>query len=142
MKTASLLRIKEPSVCHEIIDGEVVVVDFDSGDYYSMVGSAALIWGALANGASIEQVWARLGLRDPDARRQTAEFIEKLTSAGLIVDTAQEVTPDPGIETAEPTTFAPPAMEKFSDMQELLMADPLHDVDEFGWPSRKADPVA
>ena len=80
MKIATLLRIKEPSVCHEVIDGEVVVVDFDSGDYYSMVGSAALIWGALANGASIEQVWARLGLTDPDARRQTAGFPRSVVS--------------------------------------------------------------
>lgn len=136
------MRLNEPAVCHETIDGEVVVVDFDTGDYYSMVGPAALIWAAVAKGASVAQVWARLGLRDCGARQRAADFIGELAAAGLIVATGEEVVGGDEAEAPEAADFGAPVMQKFSDMQELLMADPLHDVDEFGWPSRRPDPVA
>jgi hypothetical protein len=28
-------------------------------------------------------------------------------------------------------------LERYTDMQELLLLDPIHDVDESGWPHRK-----
>jgi hypothetical protein len=28
-------------------------------------------------------------------------------------------------------------LQKFTDMQELLLLDPIHEVDERGWPHRK-----
>ena len=34
--------------------------------------------------------------------------------------------------------FAPPAFEKFTDMEELLLLDPIHEVGDTGWP-RKPD---
>jgi hypothetical protein len=33
--------------------------------------------------------------------------------------------------------FEPPILERFDDMQELLLLDPVHEVsDEEGWPAR------
>ena len=34
----------------------------------------------------------------------------------------------------EKPSFNAPALQKYSDMQELLLLDPIHDVDEAGWP--------
>ena len=31
--------------------------------------------------------------------------------------------------------FRTPIFEKFTDMQELILLDPIHQVDEAGWPS-------
>jgi hypothetical protein len=33
----------------------------------------------------------------------------------------------------------PPVLERYTDMQELLFLDPIHDVDESGWPHRKVE---
>lgn len=142
MESKRVLRVKEPSVCHEAIDGEVVVVDFDSGDYYSLTGSAARVWAVLAEGASIGQVWSRLRLGDAGSRQRVADFIERLCAAGLIEATGDEATDSEQPCESGPADFPEPVMEKFSDMQELLMADPLHDVDEDGWPNRRPDPAA
>jgi len=30
--------------------------------------------------------------------------------------------------------YAPPVLETFSDMQDLLLLDPIHEVDDAGWP--------
>jgi len=37
-----------PAVVDEMIDGEVVVIDLRSGNYFSLVQSAAVIWATLA----------------------------------------------------------------------------------------------
>lgn len=142
METDRVWRVKEPSVCHETIDGEVVVVDFDSGDYYSLRGSAVAVWEILAGGASVGQVCSRLGLTDPAVRRRVADFVERLGSAGLVVATGEVAPPPGGSASTGAADFPEPVMERFSDMQEMLLADPLHDVDEHGWPNRRPDPVA
>jgi hypothetical protein len=33
--------------------------------------------------------------------------------------------------------FLPPEIDIFSDMQDILLLDPVHDVDESGWPILK-----
>jgi hypothetical protein len=32
-------------------------------------------------------------------------------------------------------SFEPPKFTKFNDMQNLLLSDPIHDVDATGWPN-------
>ena len=39
----------------------------------------------------------------------------------------------------EKTQFEFPIIEKFTDMQELLLLDPIHEVDEKGWPHQAAE---
>jgi hypothetical protein len=33
--------------------------------------------------------------------------------------------------------FEPPILEKYTDMEELIALDPIHEVDEMGWPNAK-----
>jgi hypothetical protein len=49
-------------------------------------------------------------------------------------------TRDPEPLTAAAAITAAPVLEKYTDMQELLLLDPIHDVEEAGWP--KARPAA
>ena len=35
------------------------------------------------------------------------------------------------------SAFLPPEIDIFSDMQDILLLDPVHDVDESGWPILK-----
>ncbi len=35
--------------------------------------------------------------------------------------------------------FEPPKLAKYTNMSDLLMLDPVHDVDEQGWPNRKPE---
>ena len=37
-------RINNPKVIHETIDGETVIVNLDSGNYYSLDATGADIW--------------------------------------------------------------------------------------------------
>jgi len=75
--------------------------------------------------------------------RAVNQLLDELREEGLIVaDEANGKLPLSGSSTsvAGPivTTrieFRAPTFEKFTDMQELILLDPIHEVDQSGWPS-------
>jgi len=66
----------------------------------------------------------------------TLDFLSRLIKEGLVAPADDEdditaIRPRPiGAENA----FSAPLLEKYSDMQELLLLDPIHEVGERGWP--------
>jgi hypothetical protein len=72
-------------------------------------------------------------------------FISELMAEGLIVsgqETDKALSCDAGgVSQSDERTikieFKPPALNKYSDMQDLLLLDPIHDVDVAGWPTIK-----
>jgi hypothetical protein len=138
-----------PAVIDETIDGEVVVIDLATGNYFSLVESAAVIWGALAGMPSVEEIGAELArVFDVDATRAARvaeDFVAELVREGLAVETDEAPAADGGrprpsqTVAAERKPFEAPRLEKYDDMQELILLDPVHDVDvEAGWPRPRA----
>lgn len=135
--------INEPSVISEVIDGETIVLNFESGHYYSFNPSASEIWQGVASGAGVaavaEQVM-RLFAGDPTAiHAEVATFVRRLEEESLIRRADVQVQP-PALDRTPPaapaTPFAPPTFEKFTDMEELLLLDPIHEVSDTGWPRK------
>jgi Coenzyme PQQ synthesis protein D (PqqD) len=135
-------------VIHQTLDGEVIVVNLDSGTYYSLEGPAAAIWSAIDGGASLAETVAHAARRydaPGDAlERSVTRFVDELEREQLIVAAEREGVPDAGANGAngangayppEATPFSEPVLNKYTDMQELLLLDPIHEVDESGWPN-------
>ena len=49
-------RINKPHVINEIIDGEVVILNLDTGNYYSMDKSGADIWELIEDNAGVGEI--------------------------------------------------------------------------------------
>jgi Coenzyme PQQ synthesis protein D (PqqD) len=140
------LRLFRPSgrIIHEMIEGEVIIVHLDTGSYYSLRESGAIAWESLARGSDVETVVEALGAHYDSSPGQMRPAIQRLTeelaSEGLIeasneTDGAAPVARSRaqvgnGIRPA----FAPPVLEKHTDMQDLILLDPVHEVDARGWP--------
>jgi hypothetical protein len=125
-----------PNVLHEMIDGEVVAIQLELGNYYSLTGSAAAAWALLVAGHSHEDT-SRLLREHYDA----PDGLDPALSA-FIAETVSEqlLAPNPAVEAPEAIEFpdgpyTTPALEKFDDMADLLLLDPIHEVDETGWPA-------
>ena len=124
------------------IEGEAILINFDSGSYYSANASGALLLERIQRGDSPEamaaQVAARWALSQAEASDAVAAFLEQARVEGLIVpDEAAEATGPVrpvSCPTTAPSAFVAPKLEKFEDLQDLLMLDPIHDVDQAGWP--------
>lgn len=139
-------RVNTPMVTHEIIDGEAVIINLDTGNYYSLVETGSLIWSLVDKGASTSDVQNLVQQTyqgdAADIDRSVQELLGQLQQENLIVpvDVApavdltelQQILPASNGH-AKPS-FNPPLLNKYSDMQELLLLDPIHDVDEAGWP--------
>ncbi|MEO8586867.1 MAG: PqqD family protein [Acidobacteriota bacterium] len=133
--------INTPKVAYEAFDGEIVAVNLETGSYYSLRGTAAEFFRLAAAGASVPEitdVFAERHGADPGGVREgIAPFVDELLREGLLVPRAAGVSPAPfpPLERAPVTgPFALPRLEKFTDMQDLLLLDPIHEVDETGWP--------
>ncbi len=51
MSSLNRFRINRPRVTHETIDGESVMIDFDTGNYYSLNPVGSAIWDLVDAGA-------------------------------------------------------------------------------------------
>jgi len=146
MCTSASFRVNSPSVVHEVFDDEVVIINLDTGFYYSVTGLAAEIWtridGATASDI-IDDLASRYEMPGPDVEAAVRPFLDELGSEDLIVvgqrvpgERAQRL----GTETADVSPgrprFEAPVLRKYGDMQELLLLDPIHEVDAVGWPVR------
>ena len=149
MPTSNHFRVNSPKVTHETLDGEVVIINLDTGSYYSMNAIGAAIWNLLDAGTPVEQIIATLSQRYPgDPQEVTVgvrTLIEKLLEENLmVVDEASRAGETNGApvmashETALPA-FELPILQKYTDMEDLLLLDPIHEVDDAGWPNKNQD---
>ena len=119
-----------PEVIFENFGDEMVIANLESGFFYSLDGSGAEIWNALVAGHTGRQFVVASNADTDGASAEVARFIAELQSEGLLAPTARPANPDP-ISVA---AFAPPSMQKFDDLQGLLLVDPIHEASPAGWP--------
>ena len=144
MTVSEFYRVNAEDIMHETIDGEVVIVNLDSGAYYAFDGSGEYIWDRLSHtGASAEQLVAELELHFNSPVAEIAagvnNFLAQLRDESLI---------EPGDNTgaaaassaapAATSEFEAPQLNKYTDMEALLLADPIHEVEPEGWPHVKS----
>jgi outer membrane protein assembly factor BamB len=142
VSSSASFRINTPHVVAETLDGEATIVDLDNGVYYALNESGTFIWDQLVAGAPVDAIAAALAeayeLNGDDPAKVVAELVEQLNGQKLIVPGAG---PAGGAE-AQPAangsgrSYSRPQLNTYTDMQELLLLDPIHEVDESGWPNR------
>jgi hypothetical protein len=133
-------RIDAENVVHEMVDGEVIAIDLGSGSYYSLAGSGTAIWSLLARGATESEICDGLAGRfDADAetiRGEVSTLLGRLGENGLVVST-DDAGAAPVGEASDGDSkapFEPPRLERYTDMKDYFLLDPIHEVDTTGWP--------
>jgi hypothetical protein len=133
----------EPSVVSETVDGETIVIHLETGSYYSLTGMAGTFWKLLQEDGRDAQAlnWLRARYAAPDAELKAAweEFVRSLSGEDLIraapaIEAQDSDAAGPGEDDLLP--FIAPRIEKFEDMKEMLLLDPIHDVSAGGWPNQ------
>ena len=137
--------INAPNAVSEVIDGELVVINLEKGRYYSSEGIGSYLWQCVEQrvraDATLAALTAGLGLAPEQARGDVESFLDALRREGLI----REAGPDDILNGNAPgvsgRAYAPPELKVYSDMQDLLLLDPIHDVGEEGWPVKPRTPA-
>lgn len=128
-----------PEIASEIFDGELVIANYKLGVYYSISVEGAWIWQGLAHGLTVSQIaqWLarRFGDQTSELPALVEDFVRKLLAEGLVLEASKRDSLA-GLPELTGNVFAQPTIERFDDLQELLLLDPVHDVDHTGWPRR------
>jgi hypothetical protein len=134
--------IYAPKIVHETLSDETIVIHLDTGNYYSLTGSGAEIWALLNGAGSAAAISAALARRhgrpEAEIRGVVESFICDLEGEGLVADS--DTAPDslPIVPAPAGGPWEPPKLERYDDMRDFLLVDPIHEVNETGWPSRQA----
>ena len=138
MDKHTILEVAAPQCVAQDFEGEIIALNLGSGTYYSLRDLGAVLWRDLAAGHPVEVLAARaaqvLGGTQP-----VTEFATNLTAQGLMRPAPNPVVPsgEPQLTAALAGGGAPSLVfEVFEDMKNLILLDPVHEVDETrGWPS-------
>jgi hypothetical protein len=137
--------VNAPVVVHETFeDGETIMINMSTGKYYSVTGAGTEIWDQVVRGATTGEIVERLVAAYEGSPTEIADSVVALVTEfegeGLVVPVQSS---DAGAQPAEGGRRAPrrrferPVLERFNDMQELLLLDPIHEVELVGSPHRK-----
>jgi hypothetical protein len=141
--TREMLRLNRPKVICEVFEDEVVAINLETGTYFGMAGSAKEVWRLIEGEVPVEAMGAHLAERYGKPRQEVAAdlalFTDSLLAHGLVAaQTTDGSVPAIGIE-GPAGSWEAPKLTVYDDMKDLLLLDPIHDVDESGWPARQQD---
>ena len=138
-------HLDSTNIATEIFDNEAVLINIPLGKYYSVRGNTGIrILEILQNPLSIDDIVAVVKNEfevdnESDLASDTAEFISQLENENIISASAKAVSVNIEVNTLK-RPYEKLELEIFDDMQELIMLDPVHDVESFkGWPQKKEE---
>src|SRR4051812_43097718 len=89
--------VNSERVVHETIDGETIIIQLETGTYYSLAGSGADIWAMLAEGRSSDEIVSELERRYDESAEEldqaTAELVSELRREELLEDLPASALP-------------------------------------------------
>ena len=144
------LQLNTSKIVHETVDGEVIIINMENGNYYSLNNVGADIWTLIEKNFTITDIVDEIVVQyqgnTEQIKEDIAELIADLKQEELIVTNGGETSEDFKASNNKPKSdankdqshFEKPILHKYTDMQEMLLLDPIHEVDETGWPTSKA----
>ena len=140
----SSFKLPGRQVVHQKIDDETIIVHLINGFYYSLVDSGGIFWDWLMEGSSIDEMvrraTAQFDASQDELRPAIEKFVQQLLDEQLLVGNSATVmtTKEPiAFDDATKISFQAPELVKFTDMEGILDLDPVHEVDENGWPAAR-----
>ena len=158
MSANETYAVAKPHVVADEVDGEVIAIHLGNGAYFSFRGSASLIWQRLLAGdASADELVERLRASYAGERGEIADavgrFLALLAAEGLIVTAEPAIIAGLAVAVVDAASlhrpaaprageerdsarapFVAPTLEKFTDMEQFLLVDPIHEVEIDRWP--------
>ena len=131
-------QLNEAKMFADVSDGMAIIVNSITGIYYGMNGLGTSVYENLMAGCSTAEILASLKAipgAPSDVDKAFEEFISSLVGFEIIVPGEGASV---GVASIDPAVAAGdgfvPSCTEYRDVQELLFADPIHEVDvDEGW---------
>jgi hypothetical protein len=136
----AVFEVNEPMVISETIDGETVIINLVKGRYYHLKHSGAAVWSGIQQPSRMadiaQMIHARFDVGEADVEIEIGGLIDRLVEEDLVRPAARAVASGAAVPPVGLTLvpFSRPTLQKFTDLEAMLLLDPVHDVDDEGWP--------
>jgi len=130
-------KLNENKMYADITDGIAIIINSETGIYYGMNAFGTQVYENLANGVSTDKILEKIkefGADEANFKEFINAMIEKeillsATDTGADVDLNEEIAKEDNLIIE---------LKEYNDAQELLLADPIHEVkEEEGWSPEK-----
>ena len=136
-------QIDRTRIQFERFEDETVLINVESGFYYSISQSGSELLRLVDGGCPAGMLVAAIVGDSEKAVHHSPEiirFVENLICEGILVGGNSCLAADQSIDISRPVYsstegFEPPVLERFDEVRDLLLIDPVHMVDQAqGWP--------
>jgi hypothetical protein len=136
-------RHNDAEIAVERFDDGTVMINFLTGRYFALNPLGELLWSLLRSGATGRQLASFLaaqpvfsGIPPATIEADVTAFLAVLAAERLVAELV-----DPGVRSnleapaVAAVPYAAPHVDVFDDLADLILLDPIHDVNEkLGWP--------
>ncbi|MGN1124997.1 MAG: PqqD family protein [Candidatus Gastranaerophilaceae bacterium] len=133
--------LNEEKMFADVTDGVAIIINSETGIYYGLNALGTVVYENLVNGASTEEILSALKSiagAPADIEAKLDSFIKTMLNNELIIEaeiSSASVNIDENIAKEDAFELK---CEEYNDAQELLLADPIHEVkEESGWTPEK-----
>ena len=137
---STVYEINTPHVISESLGNETVIINLETGTYHNLNSNAAQIWQNLQQPIATETLLKGIIVENKGfaqtISQALSDFLAQLLAQGLIRVSIHQPTaqPCPAIVFDDSSLVC----ESFTDMQDLLGLDPIHEADpSTGWPHQQ-----
>ena len=129
-------QINYPNVVAESFGSESVIVNLEKGTYFSLDEFATVLWNLICTHMALGAISTLLIQKFPqnqsEGTHEFKQFFEVLIEHQLIKEYSEgSVVREyvfPQIQ------YSKPVITVHNDLQDILLLDPVHDVNKEGWP--------
>lgn len=136
-----MYKLNSEKMFYDVAEGMGVVIDFTTGCLYNFNELGTAIFDRINVGGDTDNILEMIKKTSgcpEDIEETYQEFINTLIEKQILIETPGDCS---DVETFTERDFAEskkPVVEEFNDVQDLILADPIHDVDpNTGWPALK-----
>jgi hypothetical protein len=135
------VEINRSGISLERLDGEVVIISFETGKYFNSNGSAADLLFLIEQGVSqasweyiLAKSFSNFRLNNLEIEKFLDQLIEeKIVLSGAVLASSEVDLPSDYSR----SEWISPHLSIFDDLADLLLVDPIHDTSTEGWPKTK-----
>lgn len=134
-------KLNESKMFADIADNLAIVINSETGIYYGMNSFGSVIFDALIKGVSVENIKQSLKAMPEapaDIETKFDTFLTALIEDEVVVEAPENNMLVPiDLQIAKTDAFVMD-FQSYTDAQEMLLADPIHEVkEETGWTPEK-----
>jgi hypothetical protein len=139
------LNLNLENTSWERIDGEIIVISYNTGKYYSVNKQGSDLLYLIEMKVKRELWYEILKLNfqnfaeNTETTQKIDEFVEKCLNEKLLIGGETNIEKVELLNDYTRDNWESPELRIFDDLTDILLIDPVHDTSLEGWPNLKND---